>query len=348
MIENNEQLPKDSPGPEAPKDDLLISVCLLDDDSPLLLSSLMAVLKALERAPGTAVEIGVYSRSSAVSFSLDEVVKRFPDLRIVVLPWHTHRVDMLNYALRRSSGRFVLFLNSDIILDRDFFTRFLPYAGKLNLFSLAFDVRTVHDPVVFQTAGMEDDLIPSGDSFELGKTSFSGDLLGIDLKPGLPADAPSLFTFSGAGCFRRDALLQMDGFNGKYKFAGYGFCADLDLCYRAWESGYGTLYAPELKVWHCGLSNAGAFYSALPVADHEPFFDRFAWNVLYKLFLIRHGLPVKIGAFLAGVFKNLGVLDLLTLLIALLIRLFQPGKKRSLKPVYGFDKIREITSRDVL
>jgi hypothetical protein len=332
------------PGPAAAAESL-ISVCVLDNDSPLLLQCLMSVLKAFEEAGETSYELSVLSLSPRVSFSLDDAVRRYPDLRIVVLPWFTHRVDMLNYAVRRSSGRFVLLLNSDILLARDFFSRLAPYTGKVNLFGLAFDVRAVSDSRVLQAAAPGE--VPDGGS-ELGKTAFADDLLGVEVRPGLPEPAPALFAFGGIGCFRREALLKLNGFSPAFKFLAYGFCADLDLCYRAWQAGYGTLFAPDLKVWRSGLRNAGAFYNPIPSSVHEPFFDRFAWNVLFKFFLMRHRVTVPAGEFFSSTVRALDLLGLLTGFIAWLMRIFHRGGTAGLKPFYGFAKIREITSRDAL
>ena len=336
--------------PGSPESDKapLVSVCILDNDSPLLLSSLMSVLKAFESAPGTTFELTVLSLSSRVSFALDDAVRRYPDLRIVVLPWFTHRVDMLNYAVRKATAKFILFLDSDVFLNPNFFVRFKPYGEKVNLFGLSFDVRTISDPRVFQTADFDAPADSSAAASEFGKTAFAPDLLGIDARPGLAAPAPSLFTFSGIGCFRRDALLKLNGFDPAFKFLAYGFCADLDLCYRAWQAGYGTLFAPELKVWRRGLRNAGSFYNPMPVSSREPFFDRFAWNVLYRFFTLRARVPVPVREFAAATVRTFDILGLMTLLFAWIMKLVHRTRAADLKPFYGFEKIKDITSRDVL
>jgi len=145
----------------------------------------------------------------------------------------------LTAALARSPGRNVIFLNNDAV----------PEPEWLGAMLRAID--DAHDDVVSVGGKIVD---PSGERIDFigGVMTFDGHAfqngfrmpLAAKLEP--PAGGEILFACGGNMISRRDALLELGGFDDDY----FAYLEDVDFGWRTWLSGRRVTFEPRAVVRH--------------------------------------------------------------------------------------------------
>lgn len=316
----------------------LFSVCILDHHAPTVASSLSAVIQSLSKSKVKDFEVMVVSSSPEISLSLHDVVEAYPDIRIIVLPEGTSKVDMLNYCVRKTRGDFLTILHSNTIVAESFFSHLYTYKEKVNWFAVMPSVR-IQEIGVGQTRQSQ---IPD-------KSRFLSSDLSIEFRYSGPRSSPVLYAPVGVSTWKRELLVQLDGFQGAFTLFKYSFLSESELAYRAWTFGYGSLHDPGLSVSVIPVNASRSFYASWPaLLDQEDFFHKLAWNVSKDLFQIRNHIPLTFkSAFLASI-VHLDFLSVLTRIFGGLISALRPEKYPKFGKTYDFDKIKTITDKDSL
>ncbi|MBZ0072522.1 MAG: glycosyltransferase family 2 protein [Burkholderiaceae bacterium] len=185
-----------------------------------------------------------------------------------------------NLALKECDTDFVALLNPDAFPDRDWLENLL-HAARTHPDVAAFGSRQmVH--------GTENTLDGIGDVYH-----FSG-LIWRDGhgRPHSEADDVDGEIFSpcaGAALYRRDALLEVGGFDEDY----FCYVEDVDLGFRLRLAGYKSMYVADAVVYHVGSACSGGQHSDFAVYyGHRNLVWAFVKNMPGTLFWIL--LPVHL------------------------------------------------------
>ena len=149
-----------------------------------------------------------------------------------------NRQSARNLGISIASGDIIAFLDDDVIVHRKWLESIVePYSDNR--------VGGVGGRVV--PYGTSDKIYVRTSRNEVGKVFNSGLVLGnFDFLPENPIEVDSFI-----GCnmsFRRELLVQVEGFDEN--FIGTGYRDDTDLCLRIRKLGYKLLFHPEALVWH--------------------------------------------------------------------------------------------------
>jgi GT2 family glycosyltransferase len=195
-----------------------------------------------------AIEVIVADNASSDG-SRESVRDEFPQTCLVAHSTNLGFCAGNNRAVPATSGRYVLFLNSDTVVTEGALDALIDFADAspdigivgpklLNLDgSLQYSCRRFPN----LGAGFFRNT-PLGRLFP--KNRYTQDYLMSDWDHASVRDVDWV---SGAALFiRREALEQTDGFDEGF----YMYCEDVDLCYRAHEFGWRVVYYPEAVIYH--------------------------------------------------------------------------------------------------
>lgn len=207
-----------------------------------------------------------------------------------------------NQGAALARGKYILFLNSDAILHES---------------ALAHSVRRIEaDPGIGILGGritLADGTLQEAGCIAYRDGTVQGYGRGADPGHGNYRFSRDVDYTSGAFMLVRRPLFQLlGGFDPAYAPAYY---EDSDLCFRAWQGGFRTVYAPEVLVNHLewGSADSPAHARAMmsrnteifrtrhhlllddrpPPLEADPERDRWAANPMPRLLLIDDALPTQ-------------------------------------------------------
>lgn len=137
-----------------------------------------------------------------------------------------------NWLLPQLSEPYVVLLNNDLRVDPQFLQPLIqPFLADFQVFatsarSLSWDAQS-ENGAAFSVAGRR--------GWYWWQMDSSGTI------------TPTLFAVGGYMAVDRDRFLALGGFDPLF-FPAYG--EDIDLCLRAWERGWQSLYVPQSVVYH--------------------------------------------------------------------------------------------------
>lgn len=227
-----------------PEFDLSVTICSWNtrDDLRVCLQSLRDV------AHEARIEVIVVDNNSEDS-SAQMVKAEFPEVKLIALSVNLGFGKGHNKAFEVAAGAVLFPLNSDAIVHAGCFTRILNFlrtdrnigiVGPKLLNpdgSLQYSARRFPTPMaaLFRNT-------PLGKLFP--KNKYTRDYLMTDWAHDEPRDVDWV---SGAGfAFTRELFDQIGGFDERF----FMFLEDVDLCYRAHETGKRVVYLPEAVVTH--------------------------------------------------------------------------------------------------
>lgn len=298
-------------------------------------------LHAVERAcEGIETEVIVVDNNS-VDGSVGEIRRKFPRVRMIENKENLGFSKANNQAIRESTGRYVLLLNPDTVVEEDTFRKCIsfmeshPDAGALGVKMidgkgefLPESKRALPTPTVsfYKMFGLST-LFPRSRRF--GKYHLGH--LNMD-------ETHQVDVLAGAFMFIRRSVLDEVGLLDE-SFFMYG--EDIDLSYRITKAGYGIYYYPETTIIHYkgestkkgSLNYVRLFYQAMIIFAGKHFTSRKArtFQLLIRLAIYFRAALSLIRRFVKGVYRPLldAVLILVGYLVALpvweQVRFDQPG-----------------------
>lgn len=218
-----------------------VSVIVSSYQSEATLGEALASLGAQSLAPQDVivVDAGSSDGSVAVAESGGARVLAVPNLGL----GHAY-----NRGAELASGDTIFFMNGDVALDAACLARLAD--------ALAADETTfAADPTQLDWDGAE--LIHGRTVLRRGRL-LASPIPGLALDPRATADgdvAPTVTANAGAMLARRAQFVELGGFDERF-FMDF---EDLDLCWRAWQRGWRSVYVPGAVVRHrVGTSTAAA------------------------------------------------------------------------------------------
>jgi GT2 family glycosyltransferase len=198
----------------------------------------------------TAFEIIVVDNASPDG-DIGIVKQQYPDVVLIESPVNLGFAGANNLGFRASRGEYVVFLNPDTVLRNAAFDIMLPQVRSLPSVGAA-GCTLLNEDLSLQTAAIQ--TFPT----------ILNQLLDLDiLRNRFPACSlwniaplfaggtqPSRVEVISGACvlFRREVFAEIGQFSEEY----FMYAEDLDLCYKAMQSGFTNYYIPQAQIIHYG------------------------------------------------------------------------------------------------
>lgn len=146
-----------------------------------------------------------------------------------------------NIGVKIAKGKYLVFLDSDIIVCRNFLKKTITFLEKnKDIAGGQIKMLRIDKRKYFDSAGEK--ITPLG--FLAERAQGAKDTGQFD-------SVENIFSAKiGAGIFRKKSYLSVGGFDNSL----YMYWEEPDLCWRIWKSGYRIVFLPKNKVWHASSS----------------------------------------------------------------------------------------------
>lgn len=205
----------------------LVSIIIVNYNGQKLLEKCLTSLMDVEF---NSYEIILVDNNSTDGSS-DFITKNFPKITLVKLEENRGFAEPNNIASRFAKGKFLLFLNNDTIVTKDFITELVMVIEKDEKIAICQSLLLKPD----------------------GKIDSSGDFidhLGVVYNSKVVTDkVREISSARGASMLiRKNIFDELGGFDEKF-FVSF---EDVDIGWRAWIKGYKVVLAPKSIVYHIG------------------------------------------------------------------------------------------------
>lgn len=157
----------------------------------------------------------------------------------------------VNEGIRLAKGEYVLLLNNDTVIERDFVQELVKTIDKdRKIFSVSSKMIAYHNRELIDDAGDEYNL--------LGWTKKRGDGQSVQ---GFTTERRVFSACAGAALYRKSIFDEIGYFDERF----FAYMEDVDIGYRANIYGYKNIYCPEAKVYHIGSATSGSRYNDFKV-----------------------------------------------------------------------------------
>lgn len=259
-----------------------------------------ALLSVRKASQGLKVEVFVVDNNS-VDDSVAMVREKFPEVRLIVNKDNPGFSIANNQAIRQSTGKYVLLLNPDTIVEEDTFEKCVtfmnahPDAGGLG-------VRMIDGSGKFlpeSKRGFPSPFVAFAKSFGLSKIFPKSKLFNHYHLGYLDEfETNEIEVLAGAFMLMRKSVLDEVGLLDEAFFM-YG--EDIDLSYRIIQGGYKNYYFPETSILHYkgestkkgSLNYVRAFYNAMIIFAKKHFHGQKA-----RLFVLMLQVAIYLRAFI--------------------------------------------------
>ncbi len=259
-----------------------------------------ALLSVRKASQGLEVEVFVVDNNS-VDDSVAMVREKFPEVKLIVNKDNPGFSIANNQAIRQSSGKYVLLLNPDTIVEEDTFEKCVkfmdahPDAGGLG-------VRMIDGSGKFlpeSKRGFPSPFVAFAKSFGLSKVFPKSKLFNHYHLGYLDEfETNEIEVLAGAFMLMRKSVLDKVGLLDEAFFM-YG--EDIDLSYRIIKGGYKNYYFPETSILHYkgestkkgSLNYVRAFYNAMIIFAKKHFHGQKA-----RMFVLMLQVAIYLRAFI--------------------------------------------------
>src|SRR3989338_1385124 len=206
--------------------------------------------------------IPAYKNTSELIYNLAHNSPHFDDCEVIVInddPEKSIRKDLRSYhlallenkknlgfwgsvnvAVEKAKGKYILLLNSDVLLKDSSFKKALEnFKKNKNLFAVTFAQKEKSGSIVGKNKIFWD--------FGLVRHSKADDLI----------DGYTAWAEGGASLIDRKKFEKLGGFDSLYSPF---YWEDIDLSYRAWKAGYEVLFDSSIVVKHHHESTIGKYF----------------------------------------------------------------------------------------
>lgn len=245
---------------------------------------------------------------------------KYPSCRLVRFRENRGFPSAVNTGIRLAKTRYVILLNNDTEVDRDFVKNlYHAIRRRKNAFSVSAKVLSLRQPETIDDAG---DLYCSlGWAFALGKgkkrTAYRKDA--------------EIFASCACAAVYRKCVFETIGYFDENHFA---YLEDIDVGYRARISGYRNYYAPDALAYHAGSAVSGSRYNDFKVrlssrnSIYLIYKNMPSLQILLNLPFLAAGIGIKALFFLK---KGLGKAYAEGLLEGFRLSLSEEGKRQKVR-----------------
>ena len=157
----------------------------------------------------------------------------------------------VNEGIKMAQGEYVLLLNNDTVLEKDFISQMVKAIEKdKRIFGVSSKMIAYLDHTMMDDAG--DEYTVLGWAYKYG-----------DGKPveQFTKERKVFSVCAGAALYRKSVFDDMGLFDEDF----FAYMEDVDVSYRARIYGYYNVYCPEAKVYHIGSATSGSKYNEFKV-----------------------------------------------------------------------------------
>ena len=216
----------------------------------ILKRSLACVVEAAGTYPG-GCEIIVVDDASTDN-SLQMISDQFSEIKVVRHEINQGFVEAVHSGVRASNYTIMIFLNSDVLPDRDFISPLVRWFDRQDTFAVS--------PLILDRERKPLRVSWNRSKMVRGEIRQENWNLPDALeKARRQQPLKSLFASGGSIALRKAMFEQLGGFLTIYKPFYY---EDRDLCTRAWQRGWKTFFEPDSRVIHDHVGTIRRFYSA--------------------------------------------------------------------------------------
>ncbi len=187
--------------------------------------------------------------------SIDDTYKwipeQYPDILFKVLDQNYGFSRAVNEGIKLSRGEYVLLLNNDTIVEKDFIAELVKEIEKdEKIFSVSSKMIAYTDHNIMDDAGDEYTVVGWGYKI--------GDGRSVEC---YKQRAKVFSACAGAALYRAKVFDEIGYFDENF----FAYMEDVDISYRARIYGYYNTYCPDAKVYHIGSATSGSKYNEFKV-----------------------------------------------------------------------------------
>lgn len=148
--------------------------------------------------------------------------------------------ESVNQGVKFAKNRYIMILNSDVALNDKNYLKAINYFNKNNVFAVSFAQKEKNDSIVGKNKiYWQDGLFvhEKADNLKFGNNAWGE---------------------GGACVIDKDKFIKLGGFDPLYSPF---YWEDIDLSYRAWKTGYKTIFEPRILVTHHHESTIGKYFT---------------------------------------------------------------------------------------
>ncbi len=227
--------------------------------------------------------------------SVELIQSEYPQVKLVLLDQNYGFCKAVNEGIRRAETSYVILLNNDTRVERDFAGKLLAAIKRKEcIFSCQAKMLQMDNPGRMDDGGNY--YCALGWAFARGKNQ---DADRYD-------KAAEIFSACAGAAIYRRSLFQTIGYFDEKHFA---YLEDVDVGYRARIAGYENWYEPEAVVYHKGSGSSGSRYNKFKARysgrnNIYLIYKNMAWwQILLNLPFLLAGFLIKMVFFIA---KGLG------------------------------------------
>ncbi len=182
---------------------------------------------------------------------IQSYAQNYPEIKIIQNDTNRGFSKAVNQGIRETNSPYILLLNNDIELEKDFIKTLLSCIQRdEKIFSVQGKMLQYHNRTLIDDAGDEYNLL--GWAYKRGDGKAKNEYCKTE----------EIFsTCAGAAIYRKTILDQIGYFDEKF----FAYMEDIDIGYRARIHGYINMYCPEAIVYHIGSATTGSKYNDFKV-----------------------------------------------------------------------------------
>jgi hypothetical protein len=268
-----------------------ISICMVSLDCWDVFKDCMESLR--ENRPSFSYEIIVVDNSSSDG-TPENIKKYFPDVRLIRNDRNVGFTVAINQAIKISSGRYILLLNTDTILNRDTLFKLYQFMEENPQVGIV-GPKVLNPDGTFQPQCKRGMPTPLASLFYISKLDRlwpQSPIVGQYLLVNLPEnESHQVASVSGCCLMARREVWQAIG---PFDENIFGFGEDIDWCVRARNAGWQVWYYPGSSIIHLKghggvhakpYKKVWAIHQAMWIFYHKHLMPKYLWPVTVSVWL---------------------------------------------------------------
>lgn len=261
----------------------LVSVIIVSWNGRSLLETCLPTLQQQTLSDFEVIVVDNGSEDDSVAW----LKEKWPTVKVVALKINLGFAAANNIGIRQASGRYIVTLNNDTLVDADFLMQLVTAVTSPDIGMVAPKITIWNQPDKLDSTGIEVDWL--GTAWNRGyqqpsEETYPEDVLG-----------PS----AAAALYQRDMLAQIGLFDELF----FAYYEDVDLAWRARRAGWRCVYAPQAHVqhWHSATGEKRPAYKSYLIGRNKIwcFLKNYPSPILFfilPLFLVYDGLAAFVQA----------------------------------------------------